>query len=156
MAKLKFVALVSIMLFVTLPAVSASDNAGSRLGAPQNSYAFSIGPGGSWSTASSLDGYAPGYYDRYVMTVTSGSAVTIHVVDCCMEGDTMVIKSKGKTFRFTSPAEFLRTVTLRAGTYTFYIGYTTPHTGVFPAGYDIYVSAEASRGPYTGLDGLFT
>ena len=109
--------------------------------ASRGTYTFEIGPGGSWSTTSVLGDYAPADYDVYVMTVLDGCTVTVKVVDCCMMGDTMGLKAGKKIHKATSPATIEVSATLKPGTYKFYVGYLTPHTGVFPAGYSTYVSA---------------
>lgn len=113
-------------------------------------YYFSVAPGGSYENYSELDGEWLGTcgavvdYDRYVMTVTETTVVTIEVVDCCDEGDTICLARDPKrgvcalspeTVVFTSPP-------LLPGTYVFYVAYHGETNCIFPAGYDIYVSAE--------------
>ena len=111
------------------------------IGSEGSTYTFKIGPGGSWHTSSTLYDYAPKDYDTFVMTVTDNCTVTVEVVDCCLMGDTMVLKAGRRIFKATSPDTIVVSAKLKPGTYKFYIGYTTPHTGAFPAGYDVYVSA---------------
>ena len=111
------------------------------IGSEGSTYTFEIGPGGSWHTSSTLYDFAPKDYDTFVMTVTDNCTVTVKVVDCCLMGDTMALKAGRRIFRATSPDTIVVSAKLKPGTYRFYIGYIRPHTGVFPAGYDVYVSA---------------
>lgn len=112
----------------------------------QHTYTFSIGPGGYWTTFSFLndDVYGSttgtGYFDKFVMTVTSRTHVHIEVVDCCLMGDTIALGDKPtRFFKATSPEKIIIDHWFNPGVYTFFVGYIPPHTEVFPAGYDIYV-----------------
>ncbi len=112
-------------------------------------YTFSIGPGGVWKTFSWLDDDAYGSItgigrsDKFVMTVTSRTLLHIEVEDCCLMGDTIVIgTSASNYFAATSPKKISVDAWINPGTYTFYVGYIRPHTGIFPAGYDIYVQGS--------------
>jgi len=116
----------------------------------QHTYTFSIGPGKSWAQYSYLndDVYGSttgtGYADKFVMTVTAKTKLHIEVVDCCLMGDTIACGISSTKYKSaTSPQIVIIDATLDASTRTFYVGYIKPHTGVFPAGYDIYVTGSA-------------
>ena len=111
------------------------------IGSEGSTYTFEIGPSGSWHTSSTLYDYAPKDYDTFVMTVTDNCTVTVKVVDCCVMGDAMALKAGRRIFKATSPDTIVVSAKLKPGTYRFYIGYIKPHSGLFPAGYDVYVSA---------------
>ncbi|MFQ6067820.1 MAG: hypothetical protein ACE5K3_11195 [bacterium] len=114
----------------------------------EHTYTFSVGPGAPhWETYSGLsdDVYGSttgtGYADKFVMTVTGDVCIRIRVVDCCLMGDTIALgKSAKKYWYATSPDVIEIIYCFKAGVYKFFVGYIPPHTGVFPAGYDIYVT----------------
>lgn len=113
-------------------------------------YFFSIGPGETYENYSELDGEwlgtcgAVADFDRYVMTVTETTVVTVEVIDCCEEGDNICLARDPKrglcalspeTVVFTSDP-------LIPGEYVFYVAYHGETNCIFPAGYDVFVSAE--------------
>lgn len=133
-----FMAIPSVLAFEVKPQVVVIDH----------TYTFSIGPGGSFYTYSSLldDIYGSttgtGHADKYVMTVTDTCTITIELVDCCLMGDTICIgKSMTKKRCATSPDIVVVTHTFKPGKYVLGVWYDLPNTGVFPAGYDIWFTA---------------
>lgn len=97
-------------------------------------------PDPGWSSLGSLEDR-----DTFIMTLTTDLKITVIVADCCLMGDTIAVfyptPYRIKTSA-TSPDIVKVTGTLPAGTYKFYVGYTLPHTGVFPAGYYMWVIAS--------------
>jgi len=75
------------------------------------------------------------------MTVTARTLIHLELVDCCIMGDTIALGQSASTYWYaTSPDTVVLSGWLNAGTYVFFVGYIPPHTGLFPAGYDIYIS----------------
>ena len=108
---------------------------------------FAIGPGDSWGTYAALNGTKDGKcgekdYDTFVMKVTAKSVITIDVIDCCLTGDTICAGSSAYNKQCaTSPDTVSITTLVPAGVWKFFVVYELPHTCVFPAGYDILVTA---------------
>lgn len=115
----------------------------------EHTYKVTIGPGSAhWTTFSTLsdDVYGSttgtGYVDKFVMTVVGVGKipVRIQVIDCCFMGDTIALGDRpSRYFSATSPNTIDIIHAFDPGTYTFYVGYIPPHTGSFPAGYDIII-----------------
>lgn len=130
---------------VAMAGITAASNVANAADAAQeiggSTYSFSMYPGGSYYQSSGLSADAPADYDTWVMTVTQRCTVTVEVIDCCLMGDTMVLKAGRKLLHATSPATIVASKTLNPGTYTFYTGYADCPGG-YPAGYSIEVSAR--------------
>jgi hypothetical protein len=106
-----------------------------------STYSFKMGPGGYYTQTSVLSADAPEDYDVWVMTVTERCTVTVEVIDCCVQGDTMVLKAGRHLLHATSPDTIVASKTLNPGTYKFYTGYADCPGG-YPAGYHIEVNAK--------------
>lgn len=132
------VSLVAMTGITAASNVANADDGAREIGG--STYSFSIGPGGSYYQSSGLYAVAPEDYDVWVMTVTERCTVTVEVVDCCIMGDTMVLKAGPKLLHATSPDTIVASKTLEPGTYRFYTGYADCPGG-YPAGYHIEVYA---------------
>jgi len=81
--------------------------------------------------------------DTYNMTLENDLTITVIVADCCLMGDKIAIFYPNPTtilFEVTSPKIIIGTAKLKAGTYTFYVGYTYSTTGTL-MGYDLWLIA---------------
>jgi len=92
------------------------------------------------------------YSDRglYKVTLTTSLDLTMIVIDCCIQGDTIAVFNPGptgpKVWSATSPVIIDETWELSAGTYNFYVGYEV--SAMFPAGYYIYFITSQYGGGY--------
>jgi len=81
--------------------------------------------------------------DTYVITLTTKLTITIVLADGYIMGDTIAIFYPSSTkvgASAKSPKIVVVTVVLNAGTYTFWVGYTSCPGG-FPAGYFMWIIA---------------
>lgn len=136
------VILVSVLMGVMVNVVQADVHTSIYI---RHTYTFTIGPGGNWSTDSVLHddvwGMCSGHgeADKYVMTVTERSFVTVEVEDCCLMGDTIALGTSAlRYWKATSPDTVVVSGWLDPGIYTFYVGYTFL-IATCTVGYDTYV-----------------
>ena len=86
----------------------------------------------------------------YTVKLTTRLDLTIIVIDCCVQGDTIALFNPTPTNLLAyakSPVIIKGTWSLSPGTYPIYVGYTSSPGG-FPAGYYIYFITSAYGGGY--------
>jgi len=112
-----------------------------------HTYQFSMGPGGYFTTNSSLkdDIYGTytgtGHVDKFIMKVIATTHIFFEVRDFMPWGDRICLYlSKTRKWCAVSPNWISLNGWVNQGTYTFYVGYDLPNAGVFPADYNIIVS----------------
>lgn len=138
--------LVAVALFSSLLAIAPTYAASNHRGLQTQGteYEFELMPDGwmhYWSTYSGLGNIDD--RDCFIMHVLVDCKITIIVADCCVMGDTIAVFYPMDRVRFkaTSPSIIMGTHFLKAGTYKFYVGYTSCPGG-FPAGYNIWLFAH--------------
>jgi hypothetical protein len=146
-SKITFVFACTAALLVGLLSTGASAATNARgVAQPRNFnvFPFSIGPGGSYFNTTDLQCAVPCDYDTYQMTITAGTKVHIHILDCCVQGDNICLalgRSRPLACAASPNSVEVNSIMLAPGTYTFYIAYSPPDPGGFPAGYDMSVTA---------------
>lgn len=113
-------------------------------------FSFTLEPGGFYENSSTLGALAPGDFDTYLITVTQTVDLELELEDCCESGDTLCfarINPMSNPVCATSPQILLRSFAdVPPGTYRIGVGYTTPHSGVFPSGYTLRARAACLGG----------
>lgn len=133
---------VAVLMLASMVGLSSASSANS-LGVSSTGASFVWNFTGEGQVKSSGGTDLASYADRVMvtLTLTTRLKITVVIADCCLMGDTIAAfypTTVTQVFSATSPRIIIGSATLSAGTYTFWVGYTSCPGG-FPAGLYLWV-----------------